>query len=265
MGSPSASRTNKRNKTNKPASAKDVDHTEPLTAPVKLVNFGEHDVNVASRVRVLPEPDLQSQQDEKRTETVLLEIDDQEKRVFEILNEVVQKMAQEELSIPERPEVRKIEVRIAGGWVRDKLLGLETHDIDIALDSCSGVEFARLVKTHMENSSRSAPSDDAVPSKIGIIAANPSQSKHLETATMRMVGLEVDFSNLRHEQYSSDSRIPTTVLGTALEDAFRRDFTINTLFFNLSSSRLEDWTHRGFVDLKQGLIATPLEAYQTFQ
>ena len=33
-------------------------------------------------------------------------------------------------------------LRVAGGWVRDKLLGRESDDIDIALDNCSGQEFA---------------------------------------------------------------------------------------------------------------------------
>ena len=30
----------------------------------------------------------------------------------------------------------KLQVRVAGGWVRDKILGLQTHDVDIALDAC---------------------------------------------------------------------------------------------------------------------------------
>lgn len=29
-------------------------------------------------------------------------------------------------------------MRVAGGWVRDKLLGLESNDIDIALDNMMG-------------------------------------------------------------------------------------------------------------------------------
>ena len=33
-------------------------------------------------------------------------------------------------------------LRCAGGWVRDKLLGLESLDIDIALDNMMGREFA---------------------------------------------------------------------------------------------------------------------------
>lgn len=33
-------------------------------------------------------------------------------------------------------------VRIAGGWVRDKLLGKPSDDVDVALDNCSGIAFA---------------------------------------------------------------------------------------------------------------------------
>ncbi len=31
---------------------------------------------------------------------------------------------------------------MAGGWVRDKLMGIESDDIDIALDDMYGEEFA---------------------------------------------------------------------------------------------------------------------------
>ena len=69
-------------------------------------------------------------------------------------------------------------------------------------------------------------------SSIGVIEANPDQSKHLETATMRIFGSEIDFVNLRSEKYTEGSRIPTMEFGSAMEDAMRRDFTINSLFYN---------------------------------
>lgn len=36
-------------------------------------------------------------------------------------------------------------LRAAGGWVRDKLLGRESTDIDIALDNVPGDEFAMVM------------------------------------------------------------------------------------------------------------------------
>lgn len=41
--------------------------------------------------------------------------------------------------------------------------------------------------------------------------SNPDQSKHLETATMKLYDLWIDFVNLRCEDYSENSRIPTMV------------------------------------------------------
>ena len=35
----------------------------------------------------------------------------------------------------------KTTLRVAGGWVRDKLLGKESNDIDIALDDMYGKDF----------------------------------------------------------------------------------------------------------------------------
>jgi tRNA nucleotidyltransferase (CCA-adding enzyme) len=100
---------------------------------------------------------------------------------------------------------------------------------------------------------------------MGVIAANPSQSKHLETATMDVFGVDVDFCNLRSQEvYLPGSRIPTTEIGTPKEDAERRDFTINALYFNLRTDQVEDWTGRGLVDLRNGIIETPLNPHTTF-
>ena len=37
-------------------------------------------------------------------------------------------------------------LRVAGGWVRDKLMGKESSDIDIALDDMYGEEFAQMIE-----------------------------------------------------------------------------------------------------------------------
>lgn len=34
-------------------------------------------------------------------------------------------------------------------------------------------------------------------------------------------------------------------MGTPLTDALRRDFTINSLFYNLDTHEVEDWTEKG--------------------
>jgi tRNA nucleotidyltransferase (CCA-adding enzyme) len=97
------------------------------------------------------------------------------------------------------------------------------------------------------------------------VAANPEQSKHLETGTTRIMGLECDFVGLRSETYA-DSRIPDQVqLGTPEEDAARRDLTINSLFYNVHSRQVEDFTQSGLSDLENRIARTPLPPIQTFE
>lgn len=45
----------------------------------------------------------------------------------------------------------KTTVRVAGGWVRDRLLQLDTLDIDVALDDMMGCDFAELVNKYLES------------------------------------------------------------------------------------------------------------------
>ncbi|OMO88926.1 hypothetical protein CCACVL1_08108 [Corchorus capsularis] len=150
------------------------------------------------------------------------------------------------------------QLRVAGGWVRDKLLGKECYDIDIALDNMVGSEFAEKVKEYLSSVGEE-------PRGIAVIQSNPEQSKHLQTARMRLFDLWIDFVNLRSEDYSENSRIPTEMrFGTAKEDAYRRDLTINSLFYNINTNLVEDFTNRGIEDLKFGRIVTPLRPKDTF-
>lgn len=48
------------------------------------------------------------------------------------------------------------------------------------------------------------------------------------------------------------------------QDALRRDFTINSLFYNINTGAIEDYTGKGLQDLRQGLIRTPLPPMETF-
>jgi len=130
-------------------------------------------------------------------------------------------------------------------------------DIDVALDDMLGREFADSLNDYLTLNGR-----EKVP--VGMVLKNPEKSKHLETATMKVGTFWVDFVNLRAEEYTTDSRIPDQMrIGTAVEDAYRRDLTINALFYNILTGRVEDLTGRGFDHLRRGIIATPLPALTT--
>ncbi len=49
-----------------------------------------------------------------------------------------------------------------------------------------------------------------------------------------------------------------------MEDAYRRDLTINSLFYNINTEEIEDLTERGLVDLSEHVIRTPLPPLVTF-
>jgi len=148
-------------------------------------------------------------------------------------------------------------LRCAGGWVRDKLLGKGSDDIDIALDNLMGRQFAEKVNEYLNAAGHETHS-------IGVIQCNPDQSKHLETARMKVCGVWLDLVNLRSETYAEGSRIPEMQFGSPEQDALRRDFTINSMFYNINTGMLEDLTQRGMQDLRDGIIRTPLEPLETF-
>ncbi|KAH9927468.1 uncharacterized protein BXZ73DRAFT_90738 [Epithele typhae] len=121
--------------------------------------------------------------------------------------------------------------RIAGGWVRDKLLGLESNDIDLALENMMGVPFAKQLLKYCRE----------------VKGLDTNQVTEIANARTTLLGIELDLVNLRSEDYTGDSRIPTEVaFGTPYEDAMRRDITINALFYNVHSRKVEDHTGQSF-------------------
>lgn len=159
----------------------------------------------------------------------------------------------------------KPELRFTGGWVRDKLLGTTSPDIDVGINNMTGFQFANLLKEHLEHAPAQSSSLQERLGSLSKIAANPEKSKHLETVTTKLLGFDLDFVNLRKETYTEHSRNPTMEFGTPEEDALRRDATINALFYNLNSCQVEDFTGRGLVDMKRKVIKTPLAPLQTFK
>jgi tRNA nucleotidyltransferase/poly(A) polymerase len=105
----------------------------------------------------------------------------------------------------------------AGGCVRDQLFGLEPKDYDIATDATPRQIQEQFRKTQ------------AVGAAFGVILVHQGQSA-IEVATFR-----ADSSYL-------DGRHPSAVrYATPQEDAFRRDFTVNGMFFDPLEERVIDF------------------------
>ncbi|GAB1214645.1 hypothetical protein ATERTT37_003809 [Aspergillus terreus] len=191
-----------------------------------------------------------------------------------LLLDVAEYIREQELAAGRKDaEIQPLVLRFTGGWVRDKLLGVDSQDIDVAINTMTGYQFGMRLKEYLDQPENlekyrtnhaNGEMREAIVS-LHKIEANPEKSKHLETVTTKIFGLDIDLVNLRKETYTDDSRNPQMEFGTAEEDAMRRDATINALFYNLNESKVEDLTGRGFEDMRHRIIRTPLEPYQTFK
>lgn len=190
-----------------------------------------------------------------------------------------------QVAVPDVLAKQPIVLRFTGGWVRDKLLGKKSHDIDVAINKMTGYQFGLRLKEYLEipgnlakygleatascdKQNQKAGKTDKSKSVGGLhkIEANPEKSKHLETTTMQILGLDIDLVNLRKETYLAEKgRIPQIEFGTPEEDAERRDATVNAMFYNLNEDIVEDFTGKGHDDLRAKTIRTPLRPYQTFK
>ncbi|MCO5236323.1 MAG: CCA tRNA nucleotidyltransferase [Chitinophagaceae bacterium] len=140
-----------------------------------------------------------------------------------------------------------VDCYVVGGFVRDKLLGRETSDIDIV---CVGDGVALAGETSRQF--KPAP-------KVSVF-------KNFGTAHFHYQGLDIEFVGARKESYQYHSRKPEVSAGTLQDDQNRRDFTINTLAVSLNQ---EDYgglidPFNGRMDMENELIKTPLDPAQTF-
>ena len=135
-------------------------------------------------------------------------------------------------------------------------------DIDIMVSGMSGLDFGRLVVKYLKEVKGINQHD------VAVIAENPEKSKHLSTATVSIdldgTKYSVDFVSPRKEVYTEDSRIPSVFEASVSEDASRRDFNFNSLFLNLDSGEIEDFTGKGISDIKNKIVRTPLNPKITF-
>ncbi|KAJ8107808.1 hypothetical protein OPT61_g8606 [Boeremia exigua] len=219
---------------------------------------------------------------------VQLELTEVETKLRQLLLDVAAYIDQQPASkttaveAPENLANEKIILRWTGGWVRDKLLGVGSHDIDVAINKMTGEHFGLKLQEYLEipghaekhglieksdKTDKLSSKDKAKRVAPGLhkIEANPEKSKNLETATTNIMGIDLDLVNLRKETYNEISRNPQMEFGTAEEDAVRRDATVNAMFFNLHTCQVEDFTGQGFDDMAAKIIRTPLEPVQTFK
>lgn len=152
-------------------------------------------------------------------------------------------------------------VFVAGGAVRDMIMGKDPKDIDIVVElENGGILFAEFLAK-----------------KLGVYkpGSNPVVFERFGTARVAfdgvvhkgvpLDGVDVEAVYTREEAYEPGSRKPTTKYGTIKSDVFRRDLTINSLLMDLMSGEIVDLTGQGVKDIEQGVIRTPSEPNRIFQ
>ena len=140
------------------------------------------------------------------------------------------------------------ELYLVGGYVRDLLLGRATEDFDFATSALPEVTRSILESSGFK----------AIP--IGIEFGTVATFLQHETDK-----IEVQITTYRcRESYHKGSRHPDVVLGKNLEeDLTRRDFTINAMAISEEGKIVDPLGGR--LDLKNGIIRTPLEPDVTFR
>ena len=129
-----------------------------------------------------------------------------------------------------------------GGSIRDLCMGNDIKDIDLVIDlPYGGVNFANWCK-------------DQGYTKTVVIYETYG------TAAMKILNQDIECVMTRGEKYLDDgTRNPTVEFADLKEDAFRRDLTINALYYNISTGEILDPTGYGIKDIENKIIRVPME------
>lgn len=138
-----------------------------------------------------------------------------------------------------------------GGCCRDEMFGMEIHDIDLAVSlPDGGIKFADWLLER------------------NLLVEEPVRYPMFGTAMMTLKefpDVDLELVQTRSEKYTDrNSRNPETAFGSIEEDCYRRDFTINSLYYDISRDKVIDITGRGCDDIRNHIIRTPVDADITF-
>ena len=132
-------------------------------------------------------------------------------------------------------------VFVVGGFVRDLLMGNDPKDIDLLIAGSieDGMVFAewfcKKIGTYEEGE-------------------NPILYGLYGTAMFQFMGEKIECVAPRSEKYKADSRNPEVSSCSIVDDCYRRDFTVNSMFINISTNKLVDFSDNGLEDLRNKII-----------
>ena len=147
-------------------------------------------------------------------------------------------------------------VFVAGGYVRDMVMGKKSKDVDVTVALPNGgIDFARWIT--METNTYKEDSNPVVYPTFGTAKFNIRGVQHMG---VNIGEIDIESVMTRKEQYKDKSRKPEVDFGTPYEDVERRDLTINSLLYDISNQKILDLTGKGISDIKNKIIRTPIDA-----
>lgn len=154
-----------------------------------------------------------------------------------------------------------------GGFVRDKILGRPTTDIDIVCTG-DGIALAEKVASlfNPKPTVNIFKTFGTAQIKLSLENGLPDSSSDEGGGKNSTESIDLEFVGARKESYSTDSRKPAVQAGTLEDDQNRRDFTINAMAISLNKNtygQLLD-PFNGLQHLEEKVLQTPLEPDQTF-
>lgn len=145
----------------------------------------------------------------------------------------------EVIDLVKKLQNESFETYVVGGAVRDLLLGIKPKDYDI-----STAASPEQVKAVFKRKAR------IIGHRFRLVHYYARNRKIIEISTFRREPPE-------HEkmiQIKGKLRPNDNCYGTSREDAWRRDFTINAIFYDPISERILDFTEMGISDLENKII-----------
>jgi poly(A) polymerase len=137
---------------------------------------------------------------------------------------------------------------LVGGGVRDMLLGREPKDFDVATNA-KPEEVKKLFRNCLLIGRRFR------------LAHVRFENEIVEVATFRAQGNGEDEEDARSE---TGRILRDNVYGTLEEDAWRRDFTVNALYYNIQDFSVVDYAG-GMADLQSGILRLMGEPEQRYR
>lgn len=139
---------------------------------------------------------------------------------------------------------------LAGGAVRDEIMGLKPKDLDFLVngDLNSGIDFSIWLANKLGNYKEG--SNPVIYPRFGTSKLTLNNNK------FNLPPLELEFVAPRTEKYTAGSRKPDVGNGTLKDDVFRRDYSVNSLLKNISTGEVLDLTGYGVKDIHDKIMRT---------